>query len=65
MSPFLARFTAAKKIDRKLRKLGGKRLLNPESFYVIEREGPLYEGEIERARKWAESVTEVMKIKIN
>jgi flavodoxin len=57
MSPFLARFTAAKRIDRKLGKLGGKRLLSPETFYVEEHhEGPLYEGEIERVRRWAASI---------
>jgi flavodoxin len=53
MSPFLARFTAAKKLAGKLRKLGGKRIAPPETFHVMEREGPLYEGEIDRAKKWA------------
>jgi flavodoxin len=54
MSAFLARFTAAKRVDQKLRKLGGKRLVPPETFYVKEHhEGPLYDGEIER---WAESI---------
>jgi flavodoxin len=56
MSAFLARFTAAKKLDHKLRKLGGKRIVPPETFYVVEREGPLYDGEIERARAWAASI---------
>jgi flavodoxin len=53
MSPFLSRFTAAKKLNRKLRKLGGIALLPPETFHVEEREGPLFPGEIERARAWA------------
>jgi flavodoxin len=57
MSAFLARFTAAKRIDRKLRKLGGKRLVPPETFHVEEHhEGPLYDGEIERAETWAETI---------
>ena len=57
MSGFLARFTAAKRIDRQLRKLGGKRLLPPETFHVEDNhEGPLYDGEIERAKAWAESI---------
>ena len=57
MSAFLARFTAAKRVDRKLRKLGGKRLLPPETFHVEDNhEGPLYDGEIERAKAWAESI---------
>ena len=54
MAAFLARFTAAKRIDRKLRKLGGKRLAPPETFHVEDNhEGPLYDGEIERAKAWA------------
>mgnify|MGYP001814035098 CR=1 FL=1 len=57
MSAFLARFTAAKRIDRKLRKLGGKRLVSPETFHVQDNhEGPLYDGELERAKAWAESI---------
>jgi len=57
MSAILARFTAAKRLDRELRKLGGKRLVPPETFFVHEHhEGPLYDGEIERARRWAESI---------
>ena len=57
MSAFLARFTAAKRVDQKLRKLGGKRLMPPETFHVEEHhEGPLYDGEIERAKTWAKSI---------
>ena len=57
MSAFLARFTAAKRIDKKLRKLGGKRLVPPETFHVEHNhEGPLYGGEIERAEIWAASI---------
>jgi flavodoxin len=53
MSPILARFTAAKKLAQKLRKLGGRRVVPPETFHVVGREGPLCDGEIERAREWA------------
>ena len=59
MSALLSRFTAAKRIDRKLRKLGGKRLVPPETFHVHEHhEGPLFDGEIERAQRWAGSILE-------
>lgn len=58
MSPILSRFTAAKKLAKKLRKLGGKRIVPPETFHVMEREGSLYEGEIERAQAWATSIIE-------
>jgi flavodoxin len=58
MSAFLARFTAAKKLNRKLRKLGGKRLVPPETFHVAGREGPLCDGELERAMQWAGLILE-------
>ncbi|UCH09357.1 MAG: flavodoxin-like domain-containing protein [Fidelibacterota bacterium] len=58
MSPFLARFTAAGKLARRLRRLGGKLILPPETFHVKGREGPLYPGERERASTWAESILE-------
>ena len=57
MGSLLARFTAAKKVDRNLRKLGGKRLVPPETFHVEEHhEGPLFDGEIERAGAWAKTI---------
>jgi flavodoxin len=56
MSWWLNYFTAAKRLARKLRKLGGKRLVPPETFHVIEREGPLYRGELERAENWTKSI---------
>jgi flavodoxin len=58
MPPILARFTAAKKLAQKLRKLGEKRVVPPETFHVAEREGPLCDGEIERAREWAGVILE-------
>jgi flavodoxin len=56
MSAWLARFTAARKLARRLRRLGGKHVVPPETFHVVEREGPLYDGEIERAKEWAASI---------
>lgn len=58
MNALLSRFTAAKRLDRQLRKLGGKRLVAPETFIVEGREGPLEEGEVERAQQWAESIVD-------
>lgn len=58
MSAWLTRFTAARKLAQKLRKLGGRRVVPPETFHVVEKEGPLYDGEIERATAWAESILE-------
>jgi flavodoxin len=65
MSAFLTRFTAAKKLARKLRKLGGKRIVPPETFHVMEREGPLYEGELDRARDWARRILERVNGKVS
>ncbi len=53
MSRWLTPFTAAKRLNHKLRRLGGRPLVPPETFFVMEREGPLYAGELERARAWA------------
>jgi flavodoxin len=58
MSRWLAAFTAARKLAHRLRRLGGKSVVPPETFHVVEREGPLYEGEIERARTWAALILE-------
>jgi flavodoxin len=55
---WLARFTAAPKLIRKLRKLGGKQIAPPETFFVKDREGPLYEGELKRASSWALTLLE-------
>ncbi len=48
--------SAADKLSRKLRKFGGRKVAPPESFFVDGREGPLGKGELERARRWAESI---------
>jgi len=58
LSTFMARFTVAKKLARRLSKLGGKRIVPPETFHVEGREGPLYPSEIERAKKWARLIIE-------
>jgi flavodoxin len=48
--------SAAHKVARNLRKFGGRQVVGPESFFVAGREGPLEEGEIERAKEWAELI---------
>ena len=53
MSAWLSLLTASKKLGRKLKKLGGKRVIAPETFHVMEAQGPLYDGELERAASWA------------
>lgn len=58
MSWMLNQFTASKRLAKKLRKLGGKLILPPEIFHVTDREGPLYEGELQRAQAWAATLYE-------
>lgn len=44
---------AAPPIAKRLKELGAEVLLPPESFYVIDAQGPLANGELERASRWA------------
>ena len=48
--------SAAHGIDSKLKRTGASLIVEPESFFVAEREGPLEEGELERAAAWAEEI---------
>jgi flavodoxin len=56
MSRWLAPFTAARKLARQLRKLGGRQAAGPETFHVQGKAGPLYDGELVRAGAWARLV---------
>ena len=56
MSWLLNQFTASKRLASKMRKKGAKIVAPPEIFQVTEREGPLYEGELDRAQAWAKSL---------
>jgi flavodoxin len=48
--------SAAKQILKLLERLGGNPAALPESFFVQERRGPLYPGELERAQAWAAGI---------
>jgi flavodoxin len=52
MKSFLAG-DASKKISRKLKKAGAEIIVDPQAFIVKGSKGPLFEGEIEKAEKWA------------
>lgn len=45
--------SAARGIARRLRRHGYVLVAEPESFFVLDAEGPLKEGEVERAAAWA------------
>ena len=47
---------AAEPILSKLEKKGGEPAVPPEGFFVGDTEGPLEEGELERASNWAEEI---------
>jgi flavodoxin len=49
---------AAPKIAKQLSRAGGELAAEPEGFYVQGSEGPLREGELERARAWAQQVAD-------
>lgn len=48
--------SAAKTMSGKLGRKGYRVISEPESFFVTDTEGPLKEGELERARRWGESL---------
>jgi len=47
---------AAGRIGSTLEKKGGTLIASPEGFFVKGTEGPLKEGELERAARWAEEI---------
>jgi len=47
---------AAKPISDRLKRKGGELIIPPEGFFVEGSEGPLKEGELERAANWAKQI---------
>ncbi len=54
---WLGRF-AAPQLERRLRHLGVPLVAPPAGFFVVDREGPLQAGEVERAAAWARGLGE-------
>src|SRR3954452_11645856 len=50
--------SAAKGIAKRLRHRGFELVVEPESFFVLGTEGPLQDGELERAAEWAVALRE-------
>jgi hypothetical protein len=48
--------SAARGIDRRLRRLGFRVISPSQSFYVAGTPGPLLDGEAERARRWGQEL---------
>jgi len=53
---FFASGNAAKKIAKKLENAGANIIIEPQGFFVKGKEGPLLEGEIEKAKNWAREI---------
>ncbi len=52
---------AAGRIGKNLKTKGGNLVVNPEGFFVTGTEGPLKEGEVERAADWVKELTAKIK----
>lgn len=52
--------SAAPSMAKQLRTMGIELLVQPESFFVkaMKKEGPLLDGELERAASWAHKLSE-------
>jgi flavodoxin len=48
--------SASDKINDALENLGGNPVVTPENFIVKGKEGPLLEGELDKARLWAQKI---------
>ena len=48
--------SAAKTMAHKLARRGYRIVAEPESFFVLDSEGPLKDGELDRARRWGASL---------
>jgi len=58
--PRLLSGSAAQVSGQAVQKQGGKLIAPPESFFVIEREGPLEAGEVERAVSWINALLDAL-----
>jgi len=51
----------AKKIAKSLMKAGAELVIEPQGFFVNDKEGPLLKGETERAAEWVEKIKQQAK----
>lgn len=52
--------SASDKINKQLITLGGKSIIPPANFIVKGKEGPLIEGELEKAENWARQIADLL-----
>lgn len=53
--------SAGRKAARRMRRLGYAQVLDSESFYVADIDGPLIDGELDRARAWGIRLGDVVR----
>lgn len=51
---------AGKKLMKELNQHGGRQVIKPEGFWVTGQEGPLKDGELDRATRWGETLTRLV-----
>lgn len=56
---FLHRY-AAEPIAAKLKEKGGQEVVAPEGFFVLDTEGPIKDGELERATAWGREIAQAV-----
>lgn len=59
--PAILSGSAARRIAKVLARKGARLIAEPESFFVQHSEGPLADGEIERAGRWAGQLADAMR----
>jgi len=52
--------SASVRINKMLKKIGWQVIVPPESFFVQDRRGPLFPGEIERAKQFGTSLLQLL-----
>ncbi len=52
---------AAKEMAKRLQELGAELVAEPMPFYVQGKEGPLFEGEVEKAKAWGKTLQSAVK----
>ena len=57
--------SAALEVSDRIKRRGGIEILPPESFFVIDREGPLEEGEEKRAEEWGHKIQTALDAEYN
>jgi len=53
--------SAASVVGAEIQRRGGQLIMPPMSFFVVDRHGPLEDGEVERAAAWADTLLDMLR----